>query len=241
MLDIRNISISYNETEVIHDFTLSIASGEFIALLGPNGAGKSTLLNAISGQMQPDSGKIEFTGKDIYQHNLEYKKQIGFVHEVPFFYANLTASEFLQFVAKIKLTTLSKAQNLELLDKVNLGEEQSKLASELSMGMRKKLAIAAALIGQPKIIFLDEALNGIDFESVFQIKSVLRMFIQNGSTIILSTHVLEVVEKLCDRFLILKSGQLVSDMTSGQLRKLKNEKKGIDLESHLINLINTVG
>jgi len=102
------------------------------------------------------------------------------------------------------------------------------------MGMRKKLAIAAALIGLPKIIFLDEALNGIDFESVFQIKSVLKTFVKNGSTVILSTHVLEVVEKLCDRFVILNDGKIVSDMTTEEL----NKEAVLDLESHLLNLMN---
>ena len=237
MIDIQHISISYDGNEVIHDLSLTISTGEFIGLLGPNGAGKSTLLHAISGQMLPDSGKIEFEKKDIYRHNLEYKKQIGFVHEVPFFYANLTTAEFLQFVAKIKMAPLSDEQILEFLEKVKLAEEQHKFTGELSMGMRKKLAIAAAMIGNPKIIFLDEALNGIDFETVFQIKSVLKEFVQNGGTVILSTHVLEVVEKLCDRFLILKSGKLISDMTSEELEKLRSKEKGIDLESHLINLI----
>ena len=238
MIDIQHISISYDGNDVIHDLSLTISTGEFIGLLGPNGAGKSTLLHAISGQMLPDSGKIKFEEKDIYQHNLEYKKQIGFVHEVPFFYANLTTEEFLQFVAKIKMTPLSDEQILEFLEKVKLAEEQHKLTSELSMGMRKKLAIAAAMIGHPEIIFLDEALNGIDFESTFQIKSNLKEFVQSGGTVILSTHVLEVVEKLCDRFLILKSGKIISDMTSEELHNLKSKEKGIDLESHLITLMN---
>jgi len=139
MIDIQHISVSYSGNEVIHDLSLTISTGEFIGLLGPNGAGKSTLLHAISGQMLPDSGKIKFEEKDIYLHNLEYKKQIGFVHEVPFFYANLATEEFLQFVAKIKMTPLSNEQILEFLEKVKLAEEQHKVTSELSMGMRKKL------------------------------------------------------------------------------------------------------
>jgi len=234
MLNVQNISLSYEAKEIIHDLTLTVSSGEFMALLGPNGAGKSTLLHAISGQMQPDSGRIDFSGQDIYQHNLDYKKQIGFVHEIPFFYANLTTEEFVQFVGKIKRLPLSIEKASEFLEKVNLADERHKLTSELSMGMRKKLAIAAALIGLPKIIFLDEALNGIDFESAFQIKSVLKTFVKNGSTVILSTHVLEVVEKLCDRFVILNDGKIVSDMTTEEL----NKEAVLDLESHLLNLMN---
>lgn len=234
MLNIQNISVSYEAKKIIHDLTLAVSSGEFMALLGPNGAGKSTLLHAISGQMQPDSGRIDFLGQDIYQHNLDYKKQIGFVHEIPFFYANLTTEEFVQFVGKIKSLPLSIEKASELLEKVNLADERHKLTSELSMGMRKKLAIAAALIGLPKIIFLDEALNGIDFESAFQIKSVLKTFVKNGSTVILSTHGLEVVEKLCDRFVILNDGKIVSDMTTEEL----NKEAVLDLESHLLNLMN---
>lgn len=235
MLEVLDIAISYDQKEVVSDLTLTIDPGEFVGLLGPNGAGKSTLLHAISGQMQPDSGKIAFLGKDIYRFNLEYKRQIGFVHEVPFFYANLTCAEFVRFIAKIKTAAFSNAQLLECLEQVNLADERDKLTAELSLGMRKKLAIAAALIGAPRIIFLDEALNGIDFESVFQIKSALKEFIKKGGTVMLSTHVLEVVEKVCDRLLLLKSGALVSDMTSEQLQSLSAE--ATDLESHLISLM----
>ncbi|MFQ5675564.1 MAG: ABC transporter ATP-binding protein [bacterium] len=221
--------------EVISDLSLTIDAGEFVGLLGPNGAGKSTLLHTISGQMQPDSGKIEFAKKDIYQFNLDYKKQIGFVHEAPFFYDNLTSAEFLHFVAKLKTEALSNAQTLARLEQVNLAAERDKLTFDLSMGMRKKLAIAAALIGAPKIIFLDEALNGIDFESAFRIKTTLKEFIRKGGTVILSTHVLEVVEKVCDRLLLLKSGALVSDMTAEKLQSLTNA--ATDLEAHLISLM----
>ncbi len=115
----------------VEKVSLTIGAGERLGIIGPNGAGKSTLLHAISGQMQPDSGRIDFSGQDIYQHNLDYKKQIGFVHEIPFFYANLTTEEFVQFVGKIKSLPLSIEKASELLEKVNLADERHNLTSEL--------------------------------------------------------------------------------------------------------------
>lgn len=229
--------MSYGDLAVIHDVSFAIGPGTFIGVVGPNGAGKSTLLLALSGQFRPDSGKITFAGQDIYENNLQFKRQIGFVHESPFFYPNLTAFEIMQFVADAKgVDTEKQKEEIErLLEQVLLIENQAKLTSELSMGMRKKLAIACAFLGSPKIVFLDEALNGVDFESTFHIKTLLKNFVAAGGTIVLSTHVLEIIEKLCERLVILRQGKLIEDWDAQQMALLKSENDGFDLETYLVD------
>ena len=237
LLQIINLEISYNETPVIKNLSFNIKKGSFIGLIGPNGAGKTTLLLSISGQFRPGNGEIQFQDKNIYVKNLEYKKAIGYVHEKPFFYPYLTVVDFLRFVAGIKNVSpdVVEEQIQALLITVNLHNERQKLTSALSQGMSKKLAIAAALLGPPQIIFLDEALNGIDFESSFKIKEALKKYVDKGGTIILSTHVLEVIEKICDRYLVLKNGEIIADILAGEFQ---NSEK--DLEKYLIELLTSV-
>lgn len=236
MLSIRDLKISYDKESIIENLSLAINSGTFIGLIGPNGAGKTTLLLSISGQFKPQKGNIVWKDKDIYEHNIAYKRNIGYVHENPFFYSYLNAEEYLHFVARVK-----KLKNVEqisrCLNAVNLYEERNKLTSQLSQGMKKKLAIAAALLGEPQIIFLDEALNGIDVESAFMIKNVLKEYVKNGGTVILSTHVLEVIEKISDRYIIIKNGKIISDLMSKDL-PLEHSNGIMDLEKHVISLLN---
>ncbi|HOC26243.1 MAG TPA: ATP-binding cassette domain-containing protein, partial [bacterium] len=139
----------------------------------------------------------------------------------PFFYPHLTAEEFLQFIARVKRVPSAELDLRvnRLLAQVCLNEERSKLTSELSQGMKKKLAIAAALIGAPDLLFLDEALNGVDVESAYQIKEGLREFTTGGGTVLLSTHVLEVIEKLCDRYVVMKKGRIIDDVRAADWKE----------------------
>lgn len=234
LLQIENLEIAYNEEPVIKNLSFDIQSKSFIGLIGPNGAGKTTLLLSISGQFRPNNGEIKFHKKDIYKQNLEYKKALGYVHEKPFFYPYLTVEDFLRFVAGIKEVSRTEVEKQinELLQTVNLQDDSKKLTSALSQGMGKKLAIAAAMLGPPQIIFLDEALNGVDFESSFQIKNALKEYVTNGGTVILSTHVLEVIEKICDRYIFLKNGKIIADIIA---REFQNSGK--DLEKYIIELL----
>ncbi len=229
--------MSYGGPPIIKNLSLSLSAGSFVGLLGPNGAGKTSLLLAISGQFKPDEGSIGYEEKDIYKHNLWFKQKIGFVHESPFFYSNLTAEDFMRFVAGVKRVPHENCEDeiSDLFDSVLLSDQRNKLTNQLSMGMRKKLAIASAFIGSPEILFLDEALNGIDFESAFHIKEKLKGFVDKGGIVMLSSHVLDVVEKLCNRNLILKEGLLVADLSSGELEEMN--RKGQSLEGHLMEIL----
>jgi ABC-2 type transport system ATP-binding protein len=234
LLSIKNLVLAYDKLPVINNVSMEINPGRFIGLIGPNGAGKTTLLLSISGQFQPEQGDVRFSGQNIYKNNYEYKKQIGVVHENPFFYPHLTAIEFLVFVARLKGAPRHDIfANVDVLLKdVRLEGEKNKLCSQLSQGMRKKLAIAAALLGAPKILFLDEALNGVDVESAFHIKKLLADFVKAGGTVVLSTHVLEVIEKMCDRYLILKAGTIIADVDAKEFAEGK-----IDLEERVLGLL----
>ncbi|MBN1562031.1 ABC transporter ATP-binding protein [candidate division KSB1 bacterium] len=231
-LSIANLILAYDKKPVVRDVTLDIKPGTVVGLIGPNGVGKTTFLLSISGQFRPRSGSIHFLDRDIYIDNYQYKKQIGYVHENPFFYAHMTAEDFLIFIARVKgmLRKDIEAQIDALLRAVRLHDERAKLTKHLSQGMRRKLAIAAAFIGSPKIIFLDEALNGVDIESAFQIKKLLLDFVKNGGAVVLSTHVMEVIEKLCDRYIIFKSGQIIADLSACEFEY-------VDLEQRVLTLL----
>ncbi len=234
LLTANRITLSYGDQSVFKEFSLKIESGTFIGLVGPNGAGKTTLMLGLSGQFKPLHGSVVFLDQDIYLHNLTYKEKTGYVHEHPFIYPYLTVTDYLYVVARLKkisTKTIDKEIDRILMD-VCLDGEKDKPGSALSMGMQKKLALAAALLGLPRLLFLDEALNGIDIESAFRIKAVLQRYVRNGGTVLLSTHAIEVVEKLCDRYVILQSGKVVGDIDAGQYRQQQG-----DLESYIIGLL----
>ena len=240
IMEVHNISISYGIDPVITELSLELHSNSFIGLIGPNGAGKTTLLLSLSGQLRPQQGQIIFENFDIYQRNLDFKGKIGYVHENPFFYSYLTLEEFLYFVGRIKKVGKNKidSQVESMLRLVSLYDKREERTSILSMGMRKKLAIGAALINDPQIIFLDEALNGIDIEAAFQIKQFLKEFVSKGGTVILSSHVLEVIEKICDRYIVLKGGKILADLASTDCKSTDPAKIDDDLEKHIIHLLN---
>lgn len=241
ILRIETADLSYNDKNVLEQVSFDIHPGEFVGLLGANGAGKSTLLLAMSGQFQPVRGRIFFHDDDIYEQNLFYKKHIGFVHEQPFLYPGLTVLGFMEFVGAVKKVkkALLEKQIPELLGEVNLSDQSYKLCAKLSHGMRKKLVIASAFLGRPKIVFLDEALNGIDLESIYKIKQMFRTFVNNGGTIILATHILEVLEKICDRFLILSNRKLTADLSDSNIQQMKNQDRLFDLEQFIIEKLHS--
>ena len=239
LIEAQSIHLSYGDFTVISDLSFTIQSGTFIGLIGPNGAGKTSLLLALSGQFQPQEGRILYNESNIYEKNNDYKQVVGFVHETPFMYPFLSAEEFLHFIARVKMVPTEErdAQIQSALQSVFLYEEKHKLTSTLSMGMRKKLAIAAALLGSPKIIFMDEALNGIDIESAFHIKKMLKNLVNEGLTVILSSHVLEVIEKICDRYLVLKKGEIVADVNAADFTHTKKQSGVSDLEQYIIKIL----
>jgi ABC-2 type transport system ATP-binding protein len=204
----------------VDDVTLSVAPGQFFGFLGPNGAGKSTTIKMLTGLLEPSAGTIEILGQPFSASALELKRQIGVVPEGMALMGRLTAPEYLRFVGRMygldKATTNQRTD--ELLEFMHLADESRKLVTDFSHGMQKKLALAAAVIHGPKVLFLDEPFEGVDAIAAGMLKSMLTGMINRGATIFLTTHVLEIVERLCSHVAIISQGRLVANGSIEALR-----------------------
>ncbi len=205
----------------VGDISFSVAPGQFFGFLGPNGAGKSTTIKMLTGLLEPSAGSIEILGKPFSASALELKRQIGVVPEGMALFGRLTAPEYLRFVGRMygldKQTTNLRTQ--ELLEFMQLANENKKLVTDFSHGMQKKLALAAAVIHGPKVLFLDEPFEGVDAIAAGMLKTMLQGMINRGATIFLTTHVLEIVERLCSHVAIISKGRLVANGPLEQLRE----------------------
>src|SRR5947208_16950978 len=199
---------------------LRVAPGQFFGFLGPNGAGKSTTIKMLTGLLAPTSGRIEILGLDLDTHPVEVKRQIGVVPEGMALFGRLTGAEFLSFAGRMYgLDRQTAAQRAaELLDFMQLADQPKKLVTDYSHGMQKKLAMAAAVIHGPKILFLDEPFEGVDAIAAGALKALLARMTERGTTIFLTSHVLEIVERLCSHVAIIHEGRLVAQGSLEELR-----------------------
>jgi len=204
----------------VEGVTLSVAPGQFFGFLGPNGAGKSTTIKMLTGLLEPTAGTIDILGQPFTAGALELKRQIGVVPEGMALMGRLTAPEYLRFVGRMygldKATTNQRTD--ELLEFMQLADQGRKLVTDFSHGMQKKLAMAAAVIHGPKVLFLDEPFEGVDAIAAGMLKTMLTGMISRGATIFLTTHVLEIVERLCSHVAIISQGRLVANGSLEELR-----------------------
>src|SRR5271169_5203526 len=204
----------------VQDVTFTVATGQFFGFLGPNGAGKSTTIKMLTGLLEPTAGTIEILGKPFSAGALDLKRQIGVVPEGMALLGRLTAPEYLRFVGRMygldRETTNRRTE--ELLEFMNLAKEPKKLITDFSHGMQKKLALAAAVIHGPKVLFLDEPFEGVDAIAAGTLKAMLQGMIARGATIFLTSHVLEIVERLCSHVAIIHQGRLVAQGSLEELR-----------------------
>ncbi|MCI4462666.1 MAG: ABC transporter ATP-binding protein [Caldisericum sp.] len=211
MIEIKDLTKQYGSTPVLYNLNFQIYDGEIFGLLGPNGAGKTTLLNILSTLSKPTDGTVLIEGHDVVKDKDVVKHKIGYMTDEPLLYDKLTAVEFLEFVGILYGIEKGDLNNRiqRLLELTNLKEKSEYLIETYSFGMKKKLSFAASVIHKPKVIILDEPFNGLDPESSYVLKSLLKSFKKRGNTIILATHILEVAELLCDRVGIINKGKLV--------------------------------
>jgi ABC-2 type transport system ATP-binding protein len=199
---------------------LQVEAGQFFGFLGPNGAGKSTTIKMLTGLLAPTSGRMELLGVDFTAHPVEVKRQIGVVPEGMGLFERLTGAEYLRFVGRMygldRGTTEKRAQ--ELLEFMQLADREKTLVADYSHGMQKKLALAAAVIHGPRILFLDEPFEGVDALAAGALKALLGRMTERGVTIFLTTHVLEIVERLCSHVAIIHKGKLVAQGSLEELR-----------------------
>jgi len=210
----------FGAVTAVDDVTMSVAPGQFFGFLGPNGAGKSTTIKMLTGLLEPSAGGIDILGQPFGAGSLELKRQIGVVPEGMALLGRLTAREYLQFVGRMycldRETTNQRTE--ELLEFMQLAGENKKLVTDFSHGMQKKLAMAAAVIHGPKVLFLDEPFEGVDAIAAGMLKTMLLRMIARGATIFLTTHVLEIVERLCSHVAIISQGRLVANGSIEELR-----------------------
>jgi ABC-2 type transport system ATP-binding protein len=204
----------------VQDVTFTVATGQFFGFLGPNGAGKSTTIKMLTGLLEPTAGSIEILGKPFSAGALDLKRQIGVVPEGMALLGRLTAPEYLRFVGRmygLERETVNRRTE-ELLEFMQLADERRKLVTDFSHGMQKKLALAAAVIHGPRVLFLDEPFEGVDAIASGMLKTMLQGMINRGATIFLTTHVLEIVERLCTHVAIIHQGRLVANGSIEDLR-----------------------
>jgi ABC-2 type transport system ATP-binding protein len=221
----------------VDHLNLRVAPGEFYGFLGPNGAGKSTTIKMLTGLLRPTSGRIVIAGADLAADPLAVKRAIGVLPEDLNLYERLTSYEFLKFAAQMYGLPSSEAdrKSRDLLELMELSGDADKLIVDYSMGMKKKVALAGAMIHDPRVLFLDEPFNGIDALSSRKIRDVLRQRTEQGTTVFFSSHVLEVVEKLCTRVAIIAHGRLVGEGTMDDLRAQTQDTSLEDIFVHLVS------
>src|SRR5271163_2189005 len=210
----------FGQLTAVEDVNLRVAPGQFFGFLGPNGAGKSTTIKMLTGLLAPSAGRIEILGLDLVENAIEVKRQIGVVPEGMALFGRLTGSEYLNFVGRMYGLDreIAAKRAAELLEFMQLADQPKKLVTDYSHGMQKKLALAAAVIHGPKILFLDEPFEGVDAIASGTLKAMLQSMISRGATIFLTSHVLEIVERLCSHLAIIHRGRLVAQGSLEELR-----------------------
>ncbi len=218
-IDIRHLKIAYGRRLAVNDLSLTISEGESVALIGPNGAGKSSLLAAISGQIEPQSGSIVVGDVTPQAHPVKIKKAVGFSEQPPILYEFLTVLEHLTLVGEIR-GQHDDEQCIDLLNTLGIFDLRNRMARELSFGMRQRLGLALSLIGDTKILLLDETLNGLDPKAFRYARDTLGNQVRQGKTLLLSTHILTGVERLCQRLIVMNEGNIVADISEEDLSKI---------------------
>ncbi|MDE2363598.1 MAG: ABC transporter ATP-binding protein [Hyphomicrobiales bacterium] len=218
-LSLRGLCKSFGKPAVDR-LDLEIARGEFYALLGPNGAGKTTTLRMVAGLLPPDAGEISIFGVDARKAAVEAKRITAWLPDEPMLYDKLTPLEYLEFVAGLWSVPTATAEKRaeELLATLGLADNARQRCEGFSRGMKQKVALAGALIHDPQLLMLDEPLTGLDAQAARQVKDLLRERTRAGCSVILTTHILEVAERLADRIGIIQRGRLVAEGTMSQLQ-----------------------
>src|SRR3982074_274991 len=219
-IEIRDLRKVYGDKAAVDGLTLSVPQGCFFGFLGPNGAGKTTTIKMLMGLAPPTSGTIQLLGLPMPERSLEIKQQIGLVPDESMLFDHLTGGEFIEFVGRIYGLdrAMARARADELLDLFELGNMPKKLIAEYSKGMRKRLAMAASLIHRPELFLMDEPFEGVDAVGARLMKDILLDQVRHGATIFLTSHVLEVVERLCDHAAIINAGRIVAEGSMAELR-----------------------
>jgi ABC-2 type transport system ATP-binding protein len=220
-VEIRDLRKSFDRRPAVDGLDLAIRRGEFYTLLGPNGAGKTTTLRMVVGLLRPDAGSISVLGIDALADPVAAKQVMAWISDEPMIYDKLTPFEYLEFVGGLWGIDAAHAEARArgLIDWLDLGPHAHQRCEGFSKGMRQKVALAGALVHEPRIIILDEPFTGLDAGSARQVKTVLREHVAAGGTVIMTTHILEVAERMADRIGVIARGRLIAQGTLEELRR----------------------
>ena len=241
-LAIRDLAKSFDRP-ALDGLDLTVRGGTFYALLGPNGAGKTTTLRIVAGLLRPDRGTVHIFGIDALADPISAKRSVAWVSDEPMIYDKLTPFEYLEFVAGLwgVPSDEADARASALLDALGLAGDAHRRCEGFSKGQRQKVALAGALVHDPCLIILDEPLTGLDAGSARVVKDVLRDRVAGGATVILTTHILEVAERMAERIGVLAGGRLVAEGTLAELRARRAGQGGASLEEIFLDLVGTPG
>lgn len=221
-LEVRRLTKRYGALTAVHDVSFEVRAGEVLGLLGPNGSGKSTIVKILAGLLQPSSGEVLLDGADAFARLDAYKAGAGYVPEEPYLYSYLTGPEYLRLVGRLRGIGDSALDDKidRFLQLLGIFDDRYQTLSSYSKGMRQKVLIAAAVLHDPRIVILDEPFSGLDVSAARVLKGFVRALAADGKMVLFSSHVLEVVEQVCSRVVILKEGQIVGHDSVGRLRDL---------------------
>ena len=231
MIEVTGLTKLYDQFVAVNDLSLTVRPGEVLGLVGPNGAGKTTTVRCLAGIIPPTRGTVRICGVDIHADAVTAKRQIAFLSDEPRLFDYLTVQQHLEFVARIYQVADAERLGRELLAELELSDKVQSLPGELSRGMKQKLVIACGLLHSPRVIFFDEPLTGLDPLGIRRMKNSIVKRAQEGTAIIISSHLLHLVEEICTHLLILKGGRKIIEGTLEEVRqKFSEESDGGRLE-----------
>ena len=236
MIEVSGFSKIYGDTVAVQSLSFQVAAGDVLGLVGPNGAGKTTTLRAMAGIIQPTSGSIHIAGVDLSNDPAAAKAKLAFIPDEPQLFDYLTVSEHLQFITRLYGVRDATSRMAPLLEELELTEKSNALPTELSRGMKQKLAIACGLLHEPAVIMFDEPLTGLDPVGIRRMKETIAARARDGAAVILSSHLLHLVEEVCTRLLVIRKGSMVA---FGSLKEIVAERpylEGHSLEEVFLSL-----
>ena len=234
MTEIKNLTHSYGKFVALDDVSFEINSGDFIGLIGPNGAGKTTLMNTMVGILAADKGEVLIDGEEVAGFNAEVRRKIGYMPSELNTYEMFSPEELLNFLAAMYELekTVAKRRITELFDGLEMNDWKRKSIKKLSTGMKKKTAFAAAILHSPELLVLDEPFESVDPISQHKMKEILNNYLSDGNAVIMSSHVLDTVQSICNRFILMNKGKLIKESLV--------EEIGGNLEDEFFNLVTSL-
>lgn len=236
MLEVRKLTKRYSAIPAVQDVTFSIRPGQILGYLGPNGSGKSTTVKMLTGLIEPSDGEIFFRGENVLKSRLWFSRHFGYVPEEPYLYSHLTGREYLQLAGRLRGMEKSQLERKieAMLELFGLAEFRDTQMSSYSKGMRQKVLLSAALLHDPEVLILDEPFSGLDVTASLVFRSLLQALAHEGKMILYSSHVLEVVEKVCSEVVILHRGRVLAHDSVARLRDLRSSASLEDVFAQLV-------